>query len=120
MLEEGRTVYYPDGKTATAEARYEAIHIKTGDRWLMSKVKSYDRTTLSPYEHLHDLEWLGGDWGGESNDSVIESPYRWDENKAFLLQDFTIRVKGRSVLKGTQRIGWDPLAKQIRAWVFDS
>lgn len=119
-IEDGKTTFYPDGKTLTAETEYQATHVKKGDRWLMAQVRSFNRTILSPYDSLRDLEWLVGEWIDESPDSLVESTYRWDEKKSFLLQDFTIRVKGKNVLKGTQRIGWDPLTKQIKAWVFDS
>src|SRR6185312_13752121 len=27
---------------------------------------------------------------------------------------------GKPVMSGTQRIGWDPLARQIRSWIFES
>jgi uncharacterized protein (TIGR02246 family) len=119
-IEEGKTTYYPDGKTLTAESQYQVLHVKKGDRWLMSQARSFNRVALSPYDRLRDLEWLVGDWVDEGADSLIESSYRWDANKTFLLQDFIIRVNGRDVLKGRQRIGWDPLSKQIKSWVFDS
>ncbi len=119
-IERGKTTYYPDGKTLTAETQYQVTHVKKGDRWLMSHARSFNRDVLSPYDRLRDLEWLVGDWVDEGEDSLIESSYRWDANKVFLLQDFSIRIKGRDVLKGTQRIGWDPLSKQIKGWVFDS
>jgi uncharacterized protein (TIGR02246 family) len=119
-IETGKTTYYPDGKTVTAESTYQVTHVKKGDRWLMSQARSISREVLSPYDRLRDLEWLVGDWVDEGEDSLIESSYRWDLNKAFLLQDFTIRVNGRDALKGIQRIGWDPLTKQIKSWVFDS
>jgi Acetyltransferase (GNAT) family len=120
VIEEGKTEYFPDGKTLTAETDYQATHVKKGDRWLMTRVRSFNRVVLSPYDLLRDLEWLVGDWVDEGPDSVVETFYRWDANKAFLLQDFAVRVKGEKVLTGTQRIGRDPLSKQIKAWVFDS
>jgi uncharacterized protein (TIGR02246 family) len=120
IIEEGKTEFYPDGKTLTAETDYHATHVKKGDRWLMSHVRSFNRVILSPYDQLRQLEWLIGDWVDESPDSVVETSYRWDANKAFLLQDFTVRVEGQTALTGTQRIGRDPLTKQIKAWVFDS
>ena len=33
---------------------------------------------------------------------------------------FVIHVQGKPVMNVTQRIGWDPLTKQIKSWVFDS
>jgi uncharacterized protein (TIGR02246 family) len=120
IIEEGKTVYYPDGKTLTAETDYQATHVKKGDRWVMTRVRSFNRVVLSPYDDLRELEWLVGDWIDESSDSVVESSYRWDTNKSFLLNNFTVKVKGTKVLSGTQRIGRDAQTKQLRAWVFDS
>jgi uncharacterized protein (TIGR02246 family) len=120
VIEEGKTEYYPDGKTLTAETDYQAIHVKKGDRWLMSRVRSYNRVVLHPYDQLRELEWLVGDWVDESPDAVVESTYRWDKDKAYLLNDFTVSVRGKKVFSGTQRIGRDPLTKQIKAWAFES
>jgi uncharacterized protein (TIGR02246 family) len=120
IVESGKTTFFPDGKMLTAETEYEATHVRKDGRWLMAHVRSFNRVVLSPYDQLRELEWLVGDWIDESSDSLIEASYRWDANKAFLLQDFTVRVKGQKVLSGTQRIGRDPLSKQIKAWVFDS
>jgi uncharacterized protein (TIGR02246 family) len=119
-VEQGKMVYFPDGATATIETKYEVTHVKKGNRWLMALGRSYDVEVLTPFEFLRDLEWLVGDWVDESPDSVVDTSYRWADNKAFLLQEFTIRVKDQKVLHGSQRIGWDPLSKQIKSWVFDS
>jgi uncharacterized protein (TIGR02246 family) len=120
IIEEGKTTYFPDGKTLTAETPYQAIHVKRGDRWVMKRVRSYDRAVLHPYDQLRELEWLIGDWIDESPDSLVESSYRWDANKTFLLNDFTVRVHGQKAYSGTQRIGRDALSNQIKSWVFDS
>ncbi len=61
-----------------------------------------------------------GDWIDESSESVIHATCRWSADKNFLLRDFTIQSEGKSVMTVTQRIGWDPLSKQIKSWVFDS
>lgn len=119
-VEVGKTTFFPDGKTLTAEAEYQAIHVKKNDKWLMTQARGFNRKALSPFDRLRELEWLVGDWVDEGDDSLIESSYRWDANKVFLLQDFTVRIKGQKALTGTQRIGWDPLSKQIKAWIFDS
>jgi hypothetical protein len=36
------------------------------------------------------------------------------------MQEFKVKVNGRDSMNISQRIGWDPLAKHIRSWVFDS
>src|SRR5262245_46791435 len=120
IIEEGKTMFFPDGKILTAETDYQAIHVKRDDRWLMKRVRSFNRVVLSPYASLRELEFLVGDWVDEIPDSLVESSYHWDDNKTFLLQKFTIRVNGQKVLSGSQRIGRDPLSKQIKGWVFDS
>jgi len=120
IIEEGKTTFFPDGKTLVAETDYQATHVKRGGRWLMTRVRSFNRVVLSPYDSLRELEWLIGDWVNEDEESAVEASYRWDMNKAFIVNDFSVRIKGKKVLAGTQRIGRDPLTKQIKAWVFDS
>jgi uncharacterized protein (TIGR02246 family) len=120
IIEEGKTTYFPDGKTLTAETEYQATHVKRGDKWVMTRVRSFNRVVMSPYDMLRELEWLVGDWVDTSEDGIVESSYRWDINKAFLLHDFTVRVQGKKVITGSQRIGRDALTKQVKGWVFDS
>jgi uncharacterized protein (TIGR02246 family) len=120
VIEEGKTTFFPDGKTLTAETDYQATHVKRDGKWLMSRVRSFNRVVLSPYDQLRELEFLVGDWVDEGEDSIVESSYHWDANKTFLLNNFSVKVKGQKVLVGTQRIGRDPLTKQLKAWVFDS
>jgi uncharacterized protein (TIGR02246 family) len=120
IIEEGKTTYYPDGKTLTAETDYQVTHVKKGGQWLMSRAISFNRVVLSPYDQLRELEWLVGDWVDEGDDAVVEYSYRWDTSKTFLLNDFSVRVRGKKAMTGTQRIGRDPLTKQLKSWVFDS
>lgn len=119
-IEVGKTTFFPDGKTPTRVTQYEAVHVKVGERWLVSRVRSFNSESLTPYEYLRDLEWLVGDWIDEGPDSIVESTFTWDENKTFLLQKFVVKVKGQKVLHGSERIAWDPVAKHIRSWIFDS
>jgi uncharacterized protein (TIGR02246 family) len=119
-VEEGTTNVFPDGQTLSSAGRYTVLHVKKNGGWLMQSVRVVKEETISPYEQLQPLEWLVGDWIDEGRDEVVEASFRWDENKAFLLQDFKVIRAGEVVLKGNQRIGWDPQAKQIRSWVFDS
>jgi hypothetical protein len=61
-----------------------------------------------------------GEWVNENSDSVVHTTCAWTDNKCFLLREFTVKLAGHPALTGSQRIGWDPLRKQIRSWVFDS
>jgi uncharacterized protein (TIGR02246 family) len=119
-VEEGETSMFPDGDTLTSKGRYTAVHLKKDGRWLMQSVRVVEEKSLSAYGELQALEWLVGEWLDEGRLETVEAKFHWDENKSFLLQDFQVVREGSVVLKGTQRIGWDPVAKQVRSWVFDT
>jgi uncharacterized protein (TIGR02246 family) len=119
-VEEGSTSLFPDGETLVARSRYTVVHVKKGGNWLMQSVRVVEDESLSAYGELQSLEWLVGDWMDEGRTETVEATFRWDENKSFLLEEFRVIRGTEVVLKGTQRIGWDPQAKQIRSWTFDS
>lgn len=119
-VEEGSTTNFPDGETLTSRGRYTVMHLKKDGRWLMQSVRVVNEESLSAYGELQPLEWLVGEWVDEGRSEVVEAKFRWDENKSFLLEEFQVVREGAVVLKGTQRIGWDPQAKQVRSWIFDS
>jgi uncharacterized protein (TIGR02246 family) len=119
-VEEGATNLFPDGETLTTSSRYSVLHLKKEGRWRMQSVRVVEEEVLSAYAQLQALEWLVGDWVDEGRDDVVETSFRWDENKSFLLEEFRVVREGSVVLKGSQRIGWDPRTKQIRSWIFDT
>jgi len=119
-VEEGFTSLFPDGETLTSKGRYTVLHLKKEGRWQMQAARVEEEETLSAYGQLQALEWLIGEWIDEGRAETVEAKFHWDEKKNFLLQDFQVIREGSVVLKGTQRIGWDPQAKQIRSWIFDS
>lgn len=119
-IEQGATAFYPDGETLTSRGSYLVVHQKKEGVWRMISARSIEKTVVSNYEYLRSLEWLVGDWIDEDATEVVQTTFRWDEDRNFLLQEFQV-VRGAEVrLKGTQRIGWDPQKKQFRSWVFDS
>lgn len=119
-IEEGTTEFYPDGETLTSRGRYLVVHQKKEGTWRMISARSIEKTVISNYEYLRQLEWLVGDWVDEGATEVIQTTFRWDEGRNFLLQEFQVVRGAELLLKGTQRIGWDPQKKQFRSWVFDS
>jgi len=119
-VEEGATTTFPDGETLTSHGRYTVLHLKREGRWQMQSVRVVEEESLSAYGELAPLEWLVGEWIDEGRDEDIHTTFRWDENKSFLLEEFQVVRRGEVLLKGNQRIGWDPQAKQIRSWMFDS
>jgi len=119
-VEEGATEFYPDGDTLTSRGRYLVVHQKKDGKWRMISARSLEKEVLTNYEYLRQLNWLVGDWIDEDANETVETTFRWDEGRNFLLSDFQVK-RGKEILtKGTQRLGWDPQKKQIRGWIFDS
>lgn len=119
-IEQGATEFFPDGEMLTTRSKYLVAHLKKDGKWKMVSARSMGEEVVSNYEYLRRLNFFVGDWVDEDSDSTVDSKIHWDEGKNFLLHDFSVR-RGRDVVqKGTQRIGWDPQAKRIRGWVFDS
>jgi uncharacterized protein (TIGR02246 family) len=120
-IETGKSTVTPSPGGTPDVSRYTAVHLKSSDgKWLMGFVRESEETELTNSERLKPLEWLVGDWIDESPDSVVITSCKWSDNKNFLLSDINIRVQGSNAMHLTQRIGWDPLTKQVKSWLFDS
>jgi len=103
------------------ESSYTAIHVKEDGKWFLDRVTEEDvPVVMSHYEQLKDLEWMIGTWVDADDQARIETTCQWTRNKNFITRSFTVSVGNRVDMAGMQVIGWDPTAKQIRSWVFDS
>ncbi len=103
------------------ESTYTAIHVKRDGQWLLDRVTEEDVPVVSShYEQLKQLEWMIGHWVDADDQARIETTCEWTRNKNFITRSFTVSIQNRIDLAGMQVIGWDPAAKQIRSWVFDS
>jgi uncharacterized protein (TIGR02246 family) len=103
------------------ETAYTAVYVKSGGNWLLDQMSEEAVTVFrSNYQHLKDLEWLIGAWVDEEEQARIESNAKWTKNQNFISQMFKVSVPGETELSGIQLIGWDPVTKNIRSWVFDS
>ena len=51
---------------------------------------------------------------------MVSTTCKWTADGNFLVREFTMKTQGQPVLSGTQRIGWDPVRRQIKTWIFDS
>jgi uncharacterized protein (TIGR02246 family) len=117
--EEGRSLVTPT-KGAPMSRLYAVLYVKRDGRWLISSVREEPDPLVRPHDRLKDLEWMIGEWVDEGSDSVVRVNCRWSEDKNFLIRSFTVKRHGKPVMSVSQRIGWDPLARQIRSWEFDS
>ena len=119
-IEEG-TRYLSTKDGAKAQVRYVTVRVKTDGQWRIASTREFnDDPAPSPGEHLAPLAWFVGDWISEGQDAAVKVSYRWSEDKNFLLGEFHSTRNGTSLMKSTQRIGWDPLAGKIRSWLFDA
>src|SRR5262249_43443821 len=100
--------------------RYTVLHVKQDGKWLMALARNQEGPAATGHERLQPLAWLVGDWVDDGGSVVVRSSCRWSADGNFLLQDFKLEINGRNAMNVTQRIGWDPLGKRIRSWVFDS
>ncbi len=99
---------------------YTVVYSRQHGKWLTASSRDLPNEAPTPEEQLKQLQWMIGDWVDESPDAVVVTSYRWTDNQCYILSEFKVQKAGRPELTGTQRIGWDPLAKTIRSWVFDS
>ncbi len=120
LVEDGTTVVTVTPGELPERSRYTVVHIKQDGKWRMASARDISPIAPSNVERLQQLEWLIGEWVDESPEAVVHSNYRWSEDGNFIINEFSAKFAGRPLMAGTQRFGWDPLANQIRSWVFDS
>ena len=105
--------------SATA-SRYTVVHVKRDGRWLLSSVRESPYEPPSNYEYLKELEWLIGKWAAKGNNAALEQTCEWTGNKNFITRTYTVKAADGLTSTGMQVIAWDPMARRIRSWTFDS
>jgi uncharacterized protein (TIGR02246 family) len=112
-------VIRPDQEPENSE--YTAVYVKRDGQWLLDRVTEEDVPVVkSNYDKLKDLEWMIGTWVDQDEQNRIETTCQWTKNRNFITRSFTMSIRDRIEMAGMQIVGWDPAAKQIRSWVFDS
>jgi uncharacterized protein (TIGR02246 family) len=102
------------------EIEYTAVNVKRDGRWLLDRVTDKSKEVIpTHYEQLKALEWMVGNWTDAAGEAEIEVDCNWTKNQNFLTRAFKISIDDNS-MSGMQIIGWDPAAKTIRSWTFDS
>jgi len=119
-LEVGTTKETPEPNEPPDIDRYTVLHVKRDGKWQMAMARDEEGPPPTAHEQLRPLAWLVGEWVDDGGSTVVRSTCRWSEDKNFLLQEFKLQISGRDAMNVSQRIGWDPLAKHVRSWVFDS
>jgi uncharacterized protein (TIGR02246 family) len=108
-------------KTEPEEIPYSAIFVRRDGQWLLDRVTDKSKEAApSHYAQLKPLEWMIGHWVDKDDDVDIETECQWTKNQSFITRSFTVATGGKINMSGMQIIGWDPAAKTIRSWTFDS
>ena len=104
------------------ETTYTVVHVKRDGKWLIDRVSEapVPPAAHSNYQHLKDLEWMIGRWIDQDESATIQTDCQWTKNRNFITRAFAAVVGDQVDMSGMQVVGWDPAAKQIRSWVFDS
>ncbi|MBM3298596.1 MAG: SgcJ/EcaC family oxidoreductase [Deltaproteobacteria bacterium] len=119
-IAKGFAVFQRPGEESD-EVLFTATHVKEGGSWKLLKVEEEESAVpLGTIARLGELEWLIGDWVDQDESGSVETTFRWAKDYSFINGAFRVIVGDRVDLEGTQVIGWDPVAKRIRSWIFDT
>lgn len=120
-IEDGITEVLPGDDAPPTAARYTIVHVKVDGQWYLSSVRDAAATPSTNAQHLQPIEWLLGNWSEEGGKGdQLEVNYAWAENQNFIVSSYAFTNKGIPLAGGTQWIGWDAAAKQLRSWTFES
>jgi uncharacterized protein (TIGR02246 family) len=120
VIAKGFAVFHRPGEE-NEEDLVTATLVKENGKWKILKVEEEESAVpLATIAKLGELEWLIGDWVDQDENATVETTFRWSKDYAFINGTFRVTVGDRVDLEGTQVIGWDPVAKKIRSWIFDN
>ena len=119
-IAKGFVTFHRQGKESE-EDLLSATLVKEKGEWKLLKVEEEESSVpLATIAKLGELEWLIGDWVDRDDTGSVETTFRWTKDYSFINGTFRVTVGDHVDLEGTQVIGWDPVAKKIRSWIFDT
>jgi uncharacterized protein (TIGR02246 family) len=120
-IEDGITEVIAPKGGPPSRARYSIVHVKKEGQWLLGSVHEAAFVPPSNREQLRGLAWAIGEWAGEADKGEAERlALAWAENENFIIATFSRTAGDTAVASVTQWIGWDPVAKRVRSWIFDA
>lgn len=134
-LEDGMIDILVPGAASPLVGRFSATWVRQGGAWKIAGLREAQLPGATGAAQLADLDWMVGDWTVVDNAPpeskaaprpAMEVSVRWNAGRTFLLRDMKITpaatdgAEPPAPLHVTQRIGWDPLSRQIRSWVFSA
>jgi uncharacterized protein (TIGR02246 family) len=127
-MEDGTVEVIPP-QGSPLSGRFSATWVKHEGAWKLAALREARGDEPTAAAALAELDWMVGDWvvwdgpDGVSKPGrpVIEVSTRWNESRTYLVRVMTITHSADAPpLRITQRIGWDPLSKEIHSWAFGS
>jgi uncharacterized protein (TIGR02246 family) len=119
-VEDGTTEVAP-AHGPPSRARYTIMHVKKDDRWQIDSVRDAMYIPPTNYDQLRTLEWAIGEWATDSpTGEGARLSFSWASHQNFIINTFSTTYQDFTLGEGTQWIGWDPTAKTVRAWTFDT
>lgn len=127
-IEDGTVTVTPPGASVSHHGRFSATWVRGDDGWKLASLREWRTDPPETASTLEALGWLEGDWDvqvhGARDDGkpvpAVEMKVRWNPSRTFLLRETRLTLPDGGPAKVlTQRIGWDPLTRQIRSWSFD-
>jgi uncharacterized protein (TIGR02246 family) len=112
------TVTSPDGQKRSAG--YTSIYTKKDGKWLISRLIETPIAAPTPGDQLSQLAWMVGTWQDRGGAYSVQTKADWARGNNFLTRNFKVTEGDDVLLEGWQIIGWDPIQKRIRSWIFDS
>jgi uncharacterized protein (TIGR02246 family) len=118
-VEVATTIKPADG--LPVQTKCHLVVTKRDGQWLIAEARESAATTATDSSRpLDQLAWMVGEWVDTSDRVDVRINCEWFANKHFLVRSFTVMTDGELDLRGTEIVGYDAAAKQIRSWVFDS
>jgi len=136
-IEDGQVEVTLPGGGTPLEGRFSATWVREAGHWKLAALREARAPEPSGTDALRELDWMVGEWkaidetahGADGADAKpaaeLTMSVRWNDAHTYLLREMRIRPpaaggENGSGLEISQRIGWDPLARQIRSWAFGS
>jgi ketosteroid isomerase-like protein len=103
---------------------FVAAWVKRNDRWQLALLREFPSAAVAPPAApdtpLGELDWMVGTWTASEGATTAEMSVEWAADRTYLLQRFVAKRDGQEFRRGSQRLAWDPAAKQIRSWTFNA
>ena len=133
-IEDGTVEVTLPGGSLPIKGRFSATWVRHDGAWKLAALREARVPAPEGPAALQELDWMVGDWTAEDigGDAKPTSPRRtpvrvstrWNESRTFLVREVEVLAPdadGRPVaMTISQRIGWDPLAREIHSWAFGS